>query len=299
MIERDTVVKGVFLFSAVFLVLWVVYGYASVNVYDSLTSWDGTGVFGDKLVGLENYSDIILKSGLAKDVFEKVFVNTLTLTLLFVGAGLGLGIALAILLDLGVKGSGIFQWIYFVPFGFSFVVSGNLWRWAFDPTNGSLNELLRIMGLDFFTQPWTSSPDQALYCIVIAYLWQFSGFAAVILYAGMKRVPEIQLEAAQIDGASTFKKYYKIVIPQLKGAAMTVLGIYFFYALRVFDLVYIITDGGPGWHSSDVLATILYDWAFTRNWWARASAIGTIMFFLAIVIIVPFLYFLLIRGEQR
>ncbi len=299
MIDRDTLVKIAFLFSAVTLVLWMVYANASWNVYNSLTNWNGVTFFGDEFVGLENYRILILGEGLYSSIFSEAAINTLILTATFVGVGLALGLGLAILLDLGVKGSGIFQWIYFMPFGFSFAVSGNLWRWAFDPTNGTLNELLRISGFGFLTQPWTSSPDQALFCIVLAYLWQFSGFAAVIFYAGMKRVSTRQLEAASIDGATTLRKYYRIVIPQLKGATMTVLAIYFFYALRVFDLVYIITGGGPGYHSTEVLATFLWDLAFNREMWGLSTAVGTIMFILALVLIIPFLYFLIIKGEQE
>ncbi|MFW5932856.1 MAG: carbohydrate ABC transporter permease [Candidatus Hadarchaeota archaeon] len=297
MVDRDTITKIGFVASAVILVLWVVYGNVSWNFYNSLTDWGGVKFLGENFVGFENYSELIFGDGLANRVFEKALVNTIILTGVFVSAGVALGLGLAVLLDLGVKGSGVFQWIFFVPFGFSFAISGNLWRWAFDPTNGTINEIFELFRLDFLQQPWTSSSDQALYCIALAYLWQFSGFAAVIFYAGMKRVSKRQLEAAIIDGASTFKKYWKIVIPQLRGATMTVLAIYLFYALRVFDLIYIITGGGPGWKSTEVLATSMYDWAFNRNWWARASSLGAIMFVIAIIIVIPFLYHLIIKEE--
>lgn len=288
---KDKYTRVLFLSSAVIFVLVIVFGFAGWNFWNSLTNWAGVNLTGEKFVGFTNYSKLF-----GDWVFWESFENTLVISSLFAVSTIGIGLLLAILLDMATRGSGIFQTIYFVPFGFSFVATAVMWRWALNPATGIVNTTLESIGLDALAQPWITSPTFSLYSVLFVYVWQFSGFAAVIFYAGIKRIPEIQLEAASVGGASEWSKYRRIIIPQLKGPLMTVIAIVLFYALRVFDLVYLITGGGPG-RSSEVLATMLWKEMFNFNHWAIGTCIGWIMLVVAMAIAVPFLYLLLIRGE--
>jgi len=154
---------------------------------------------------------------------------------------------------------------------------------------------LRVIGLEALTQPWITSEKQALICIAIAYIWQFSGFSTLVYYAGISGVPPEISEAAKIDGATTFQRYTRVIIPMQKPATLTVLMILLMYSLRVFDLVWLMTGGGPG-TSSEILATFMYRTAFNRNRFGYGASIGTIMFILSVIIVIPF--FLKLRRSE-
>jgi len=126
-----------------------------------------------------------------------------------------------------------------------------------------------------------------LICIAIAYVWQFSGFSTLVYYAGISGVaPEIT-EAAKIDGASTFQRYMKVIIPMQRPATLTVLMILLMYSLRVFDLVWLMTGGGPG-SSTEILSTFMFRTAFNRNRFGYGAAVGVVMFAISILIVIPF-----------
>ena len=259
-----------------------VYGFTAWTFQVSLTNWRDVGSAGD-FVGLDNYIRLFSKDR----VFKTSLVNTLKLTLVFIGVTIPLGLFLAVLLDLNLKGKQLFRLIFLLPLSFSFVASASMWTWMFSPEIGSVNALLRAIGLDSLTQPWITSDKQALICIAIAYVWQFSGFSTLVYYAGISGVaPEIT-EAAKIDGASTFQRYMKVIIPMQRPATLTVLMILLMYSLRVFDLVWLMTGGGPG-SSTEILSTFMFRTAFNRNRFGYGAAVGVVMFAISILIVIPF-----------
>ncbi|MEM2703323.1 MAG: sugar ABC transporter permease [Candidatus Bathyarchaeia archaeon] len=201
-----------------------------------------------------------------------------------------LGLVLAILLDVGLKGTSIFKLIFLLPLSFSFVISATMWTWMFSPIQGTINSLLRMLGLDFLTQPWITSTEQSLLCVLIVYIWQFSGFVTLIYYSGISSISREQIDAATVDGATLFQRYLYVVIPQLKGETIGVMIILLFYALRVFDLVYLLTGGGPAL-SSEVLATYMYRVTFNQNLFGYGATVGFITFLIAMLIIIPFQIF--------
>lgn len=273
-----------FLLPAVSLVGIFVYGFSFWTGYFSLTDWKGLGEVG-KFVGLQNYYELV-----NNPIALKAMVNTLILASSFIILTTIVGLGLAILLDLGLKGTIILRTIYLLPLSFSFVISATMWTWMFAPVQGTINTLLRLLHLEFLTQPWITSTEQSLLCILIVYIWQFSGFVTLIYYAGIRGIPKEHIESAQIDGATTFQKYRYVIIPQLKAETVGVVTILLFYALRVFDLVYLLTGGGPAL-SSEVLATYMYRVTFNQNLFAYGASVGFIIFLLAIGIMVPFLYY--------
>ena len=271
-----------FILPAVVLVGIFVYAFSVWNVFISLTDWKGL-VTRVKFIGLENYLKLV-----SDPIAQKALINTFLLALTFIPLTMLIGLVVAILLDLELKGTSVFRTIFLLPLSFSFVISATMWTWMFSPEQGTINSLLRLLHLDFLCQPWITSTEQSLWCILLVYVWQFSGYVTIIYYSGIRSIPKEHIEAAEIDGASTFDKYRYIVIPQLKGETVGVLTILLFYALRVFDLVYLLTGGGPAL-SSEVLATYMYRITFNQNLFAYGASIGTLIFVIALAIMIPFL----------
>ncbi|GAI28091.1 unnamed protein product [marine sediment metagenome] len=244
--------------------------------------WKDVG-FSGNYIGLGNYITLF-----TKDVtFKTTLLNTLKLSAIFVGVTIPLGLMLAILLDFEIVAKKFFRLIFLLPLSFSFVASASMWVWMFSPQVGVINSLLKLVGLQSYTQPWITSSTQSLFCIAIVYIWQFSGFSTLVYYAGISGVPDDIREAARIDGANKFQEYSKIVIPMQKPATLTMLVILLMYSLKVFDLVYLLTGGGPG-RSSEVLSTLMYEVTFNRNLFGQGAAIGIVMFVISMIIILPF-----------
>ena len=271
-----------FLLPVIILVAFFVYGFIGWSFYTSLTDWRIIGVKGE-FVGFENYKLLFTKDR----SFKATLFNTLELSAIFIGVTMPLGLALAILLDLGIYAKKVFRIIFLLPLSFSFVASASMWFWMFSPEIGVINSFLRLLGMGDLAQPWITSSSQSLLCIAIAYVWQFSGFATLVYYSGISSVSEDIREAARIDGASKFQEYWKIVIPMQKPATLTVLIILLMYSLKVFDLVWLMTGGGPG-RSSEVLSTLMYKTTFSRNFFGRGASIGIVMFVVSLIIILPF-----------
>lgn len=290
MISKRTL--GIVLFSlpAVVLVSIFVYWFAGQSVQLSFTNWRFARPV--HWIGLGNYIKLFTQD----TGFQTSLVNTIKLTVFFIGLTVPLGLGLAILLDLGVKGKGIFRTIYLIPLSFSFVASSVMWLWMFLPKTGTINTLLRAIGLSSLAQPWISSTSQSLWAIAIVYIWQFSGFATLVYYTGICSVDPAVTDAAMIDGASTWQKYWHVVIPQQKPATVTILILTLMYSLKCFDLVWLMTGGGPG-YSSEVLATYMYKVTFSQSKFGYGASIGVILMLLSIGVVGFFLYFMR-RGED-
>lgn len=273
-----------FAFIPILLVFIFSYGFSLWSFYISLHEWKGLGgilVF----TGLKNYIEFFSNS-----IAIKTLTNTFILAVSFILSTTLLGLVLAIFLDVGLKGTSVFKTVFLLPLSFSFVISATMWTWMFSPFQGTINSILRILGLESLTQPWITSTEQALLCVLIVYIWQFSGFVTLIYYAGISNIPKEQIDAATVDGATLSQKYLYIIIPQLKGETIGVMVILLFYALRVFDLVYLLTGGGPAL-SSEVLATYMYRVTFNQNLFGYGATVGFITFLIAIIIIIPFQIF--------
>ena len=280
MIAKKNIPNIIFVAPAVILVAIFVYIFSGWNVWTSLTDWRIIGRMG-KFIGVQNYIELFTNDS----TFRMCFFNTIKLMAIFIGLTIPLGIICAIFLDLGVKGKGIFRTIYLIPLSFSFVASATMWSWMFMPDKGSINTLLRMLNLHFLTQPWITSTTQSIICVAIVYIWQFSGFATLVYYAGISAVDPNIIDAVEVDGATTFQKYTRVIVPLQKPATLTVLLILLMYSLRVFDLVWVLTGGGPAF-SSEVLATYMYRVTFNQNLFAYGASISFFMFILSLIIII-------------
>ena len=177
--------------------------------------------------------------------WNTALVNLAIFASLYIVICCALGLALAILLDQKIRAEGFIRTIYLYPMALSFIVTGTAWKWFLDPGIG-LQAVVRSWGWESFTFEWIKDSDMAIYTIVIAAVWQTSGFVMAMFLAGLRGIDNEILKAAQIDGASNWSLYRRIVIPQLRPAFMSAFVVLAHMAIKSYDLVVALTGGGPG-----------------------------------------------------
>lgn len=207
---------------------------------------------------------------------------------LYIGLCVVLGLALAILLDQRIRIEGGLRPIYLYPMALSFIVTGTAWKWFLNPGLG-LDKTMHEWGWTSFAFDWLVNPDMAIYTIVIAGVWQSSGFVMAMFLAGLRGIDGELIRAAQIDGASTVQLYRRIIIPQLRPAFLSAVIVLAHMAIKSYDLVIALTGGGPG-NATEMPATFMYSYTFTRNQMAVGGASAVIMLMTIAAIIVPYLY---------
>jgi len=207
---------------------------------------------------------------------------------LFVFFCIVFGLLLAILLDQRIRAEGALRTLYLYPMALSFIVTGTAWRWMLNPGLG-LERLVRQMGFETFTFDWLVNSKMAIYTIVIAGVWQSTGFVMALFLAGLRSIDDSIIRAAQVDGASLPRIYWRIIIPSMRAVFFSAVIILFHIAIKSFDLVMVLTRGGPG-YSSDLPATFMYTFAFTRNRLGFGAASAMMMFMAVMAIIIPYLY---------
>jgi glucose/mannose transport system permease protein len=207
---------------------------------------------------------------------------------LYIGICIALGLVLAILLDQRIRIEGGLRPIYLYPMALSFIVTGTAWKWFLNPGLG-LDKTMHEWGWTGFTFDWLVNPEMAIYTIVIAGVWQSSGFVMAMFLAGLRGIDGELIRAAQIDGASTFQLYRRIIIPQLRPAFLSAVIVLAHMAIKSYDLVIALTGGGPG-NATEMPATFMYSYTFTRNQMAVGGASAVIMLMTIAAIIVPYLY---------
>jgi len=279
------------LLPSVLLVGYFVYASIGWNVVVSLSNWEGLQP-SYSIVGFRRYADLLYDS-----VFWISLKNNLLLILLFVPSSILLGLFLAILLDVKVRAEGVFRTVYLLPFALSFVITASLWAWMYDPEVGVLNILLENVGLGFLKSGWVTDSSIAMYCVILALTWQFSGYTMLVFLAGLRSIPESQVMAAEVDGAYGFSLYRRIMIPQLKSSVLAVFVILMVFALKGFDFIYILTGGGPG-YSTFVLPLEMFRETFSMTHFAYGAAIATVLFVIVMLIVVPYLYMSSRRREE-
>jgi glucose/mannose transport system permease protein len=199
-----------------------------------------------------------------------------------------LGLGLAVLLDQKIRIEGALRTIYLYPLALSFVVTGTAWKWILNPGLG-IEHLVREWGWSTFTFDWLVTSKMSIYCVVIAAVWQSTGFVMAMFLAGLRSIDDAVIKAAQVDGASLPRIYQKIIIPSLRPVFFSTIIILTHIAIKSFDLVVVLTRGGPG-YASDLPATFMYSYAFTRGRLAMGAASAIMMFGMVMAVIVPYLY---------
>lgn len=210
------------------------------------------------------------------------------LAVVYILGVLVLGTLMAIFIDQQVRAESWFRTIFLYPYAMSFVVTGLIWQWLFNPTLG-LQNAFRLMGWESFTLDWTVQPDMVLYAIGLAMVWQGSGTTMAILLAALRGVDEEQWKAARLEGVSKPRYYLSVVLPQLGPAYATAFVLLAVALVRTFDVVAVMTSGGPG-DASEVPAKFIIDHLFGRNNIGLASAASVVMLITVFTVLAPLLY---------
>ena len=206
----------------------------------------------------------------------------------YVGGAMTLGVLLAVLLDQKVRAEGFIRTVYLYPMALSFVVTGTAWKWLLNPSMG-LEKLMQDWGWKSFEFAWLVDSEMAIYCVVIAGIWQSAGFAMALFLAGLRGIDDSIIKAAQIDGASLPRIYWRIVLPALRPVFFSTLMVLSHLAIKSFDLIMALTSGGPG-YATDVPATFMYAMSFTRGQIGLGAASATMMLATVAALVVPYLY---------
>jgi glucose/mannose transport system permease protein len=289
---KENVIALLILIPSILLVGYFVYVSIGWNVVVSLSNWKGLEP-SYTIIGFNRYAELFYDP-----VFWISLKNNILLILLFVPSSILLGLFLSILLDMKVRGEGVFRTVYLLPFALSFVITASLWAWMYDPTVGVINILLDRVGLGLLKSGWVTDSSIAMYCVILALTWQFSGYTMLIFLAGIRSIPESQVMAAEVDGAYGFNLYRRIIIPQLKSSTLAAFVILMVFALKGFDFIYVLTGGGPGGWSTFVLPLEMFRETFTMTHFAYGAAIATVLFVIVMVVVVPYLYLSFRRREE-
>ncbi|MBO4248633.1 sugar ABC transporter permease [Halomicrobium sp. IBSBa] len=267
-----------------------VYGAIIWNVMISLTDFQGFGTPDYSDLDLEMYARALADSG-----FVDAAVNTFVLLIGFTLVTLAIGLGLAILIDRNIRFENTFRTIYLLPMSLSFVVTAQFWAWMYNFNNGVINIVLTSIGLD--RVDWIGSPNIVLWAVVFALMWQFAGYAMVVYLAGLRAIPDEHYEAAKVDGASTLRMYWRVIIPQLKGSTISASVVLMVFALKAFDFLYSLVGGYRPPNGADILATKMVREAYANLNWAYSSAIAIMLFLMALSIVGPYLYYQYKEGH--
>jgi glucose/mannose transport system permease protein len=224
------------------------------------------------------------------------YTNLFIFGVLYVIGTMAIGLLLAIMIDQRVRGEAVWRTIYLYPLAVSFVVTGTVWSWLFNPMSG-IEYFVHRLGFTGFEFSWTTSRTLAIYTIVITGIWQASGFAMALFLAGLRSVDQDLIKAAQIDGAGMMRIYRRIVIPAIGPIFIAVAVVLLQFAIKTFDLAVALTRGGPG-ISTTFPAIYVYDLMFQRGQIAE-GATAAIMILLALsVVLIPYALWTVWRRRQ-
>lgn len=266
---------------SVALMLVFVYGFILFTLYLSFTGSKMLPKY--DLIGFGNY---VRLWGLS--AWWTAVANLAVFATLYIAICTAIGLTLAILLDQKIRGEGMLRPIYLYPMALSFIVTGTAWKWFLDPGIG-LEHTMHLWGWESFEFGWIKDRNMAIYTIVIAAVWQTSGFVMAMFLAGLRGIDNEILKAAQIDGASNWSLYRRIVIPLLRPAFLSAFVILAHLAVKSYDLVIALTGGGPG-RATELPATFMYSYTFTRNQMGTGAASAVIMLMTIAAIMMPYLY---------
>ncbi len=214
--------------------------------------------------------------------------NLFLFTVLFLVVTIAIGLLMAILLDQKIRAEGVLRAIYLYPMALSFIVTGTAWKWIMNPTLG-VQKVVNDLGWTSFTFDWITRPEVAIYCVVIAAVWQSTGFAMAIFLAGLRGIDNSIIKAAQIEGAGLTRIYLSIIVPMLRPDFLSVIVLLSYISIKSFDLVLALTNAGPG-SATEMPSTFMFSSTFLRNQMGVGAASAMMMLMTVAAIIIPYLY---------
>ncbi|WP_198409492.1 carbohydrate ABC transporter permease [Limnochorda pilosa] len=294
-VPRGAATKRMWTAYAFLLPAMVVYGTfvagpILLSVYYSLFDWSGvsrTGTF----VGSGNFGRLLQDS-----VFWRAVGNNLRLVAGSLVTQLPVALGLALLLTRGLRGMRFFRTAYFVPHMMPTVAIGILWIFIYDPSMGVVNDLLARLGLHGWMRGWLGDERTALWAVIATIAWQFIPFYMILFQAALVGIPQELHEAAAIDGATGSKAFWYVTLPLLVGTIRTAVVLSLVGSLKYFDLIYIMTGGGPN-HASELMATHMFKTAFNQFQMGYGSSVAVASFLIAFVVSALLLYVTQFRRE--
>lgn len=272
----------VFLVPLLFFLI-ILYGSLVWTFYVSFSNWGGIAA-NYELIGGKWYGILFQNVRFWVDV-----QNNLKWLILGVVPTVVLAIFLAYLLELAPFPAveSYVRTLILYPVAMSFIVTGTIWSWLYEPKRGVFNLLLGAIGIDS-PLTYATNPDTATYWLILIFIWQYLGFAVIILQSSF-RTSELQemIEAATVDGASKLRILFSVIIPNIRSGILVLVSLLLINTLKVFDIVYIVTFGGPG-ISTDVLAFYMFMATFQQHLVSMGAALGVIIFFMAFIIVIPY-----------
>lgn len=273
------------------LVMLVVYiGATGWTVWMSLTN--SRMLPNNNFVGLRQYEMLF-----GNDRWITSVHNIVIYGVLFVSLALSIGFLLAVAIDQRVRAEDTIRSIYLYPYSMSFVVTGLVWQWLLNPTLG-IQHVLRSWGFEGATFDWIVRLETAIYCLVIAGVWQASGLVMAIMLAGLRGVDEEIWKATRVDGLPKWRVYVSIIIPMMGASFATAAVLLSTGVVRLYDLSVAMTNGGPG-IASEVPAKFVMDHLFERANIGLATAAATTMLITVIAVVAPYFYWHTRKGEMR
>ena len=264
-----------------FAVLVFVYGFIGWTAWVSLTRSRLLPKY--DIVGFIQYERL-----LASPRWDTAITNLFIFGVLFILISMAMGLLLAILLDQKIRTEGAIRTIYLYPMALSLIVTGTAWKWILNPGLG-IEALVQGWGFEDFKFDWLVNPNMAIYTVVIAGVWQASGFVMALFLAGLRSVDVEIIKAAQVDGIPTWRVYSAIIIPSMAPIFLSAFIVLAHLAIKSFDLVVALTGGGPG-YATDLPATYMYAMAFSRGDIGQAASSAMVMMAVIFSIVVPYLY---------
>jgi glucose/mannose transport system permease protein len=271
------------------IILIFVYGFIAYTGYLSLT--DSKMLPSYNIIGFANYERLWKLPHWWRAISNLAIFASLYIIICSV-----IGLGLAILLDQKIRAEGLLRPIYLYPMALSFIVTGTAWKWFLDPGIG-LENTMHLWGWESFSFTWIKDRNYAIYCVVIAAVWQSSGFVMAMFLAGLRGVDNEIIKAAQIDGASPFMTYRRIIIPLMRPVFLSAFVVLAHLAIKAYDLVIALTGGGPG-QATELPATFMYSYTFTRNSMGIGASSAIVMLAMIFSIIIPYLYSEIRQGKR-
>jgi len=253
----------------------------------SLTDWDGLSDT-RRFVGLANYAAM-----LDDTVVGIAATNNLLWCLVTIVLPMSLGLGLAVVLNRTSRTSPVFRTIFYTPAVLPLVSIASIWAWLYNPDTGAINTLLRAVGLDVLAQSWLGQDSTALWAVMIPAVWVRTGFPMLLYLAALQGIPDELYEAAQMDGATRWQRFRRITVPSLKDTHYIVLALSIIESFKVFDLVYAMTYGGPG-YSTQVMGTWMYANVFQYFEAGYGTAIAVVITLVAVAAGIPY-----VRSQVR
>ena len=267
-----------------------VFLFTGWTLYISLSDSSLLPTYG--FVGFKNYISLW-----SNHRWHIAYSNLFLFSVFYVIGAMAIGLLLAILIDQRVRGESVWRTIFLYPLAVSFVVTGTVWGWLYSPTAG-IEFLVHKLGLESFKFALTTSRQYAIYAIVLTGMWQSSGFAMALLLAGLRSVDGDIIKAAQIDGAGAFRTYRKVILPVIAPIFIAVAVVLIQFAIKTFDLVVALTQGGPG-ISTTFPANYVYDLMFQRGQIGEGAAAAIMMLLALAVVLVPYALFVIWQRRQE